>query len=213
MQKQYISILIFIAVILLPVFCRAESVLEISTENPNLKPGEFTTADLRISGISPVYGAEMILTFDPNILEVADEDKEKEDIQISPGKFFDLSQSHFPLQNQVDNKNGRIYYAVSMLNPAPEAQGEGILAQIAFRAKAPGDANLKIEKIKFGTRDGRTVVPNTEPHVQIQVKNRSGNYLMFAVTVSTAMLLFAGIVFILHKRRKDQAPGTGHSPR
>ncbi|MEZ4529040.1 MAG: cohesin domain-containing protein [Desulfobacterales bacterium] len=202
MRKQYVSVLIFTALIIVPVFTQAEPVVQISMENPTLKPGEITTADLRIRDIPPVYGAEMILTFDPNILEVADEDKERENIQIRPGKFFDLSHSHFPLQNQADNRTGRIYYAVSMLNPAPEAQGDGTLAHIAFRAKAPGDANLKMETAKFGTRDGRTVIPDTAPPVQIQVRNRTGNWQGFALTVSAALLIFAGMIYILGKRKK-----------
>ncbi len=180
----------------------ASPLLEIITQNTSPKPGESITAAIQVSDIPPVYGAEMILTFDPDILEVTDIKGENDIIQIKPGDFFDLAQSHFSLQNHADNQSGHIYYSMSMLNPAPEAGGNGTLAHITFRAKAPGNTMLAVEKIKFGTREGNSLVPTTAVNERLTVVTGKAGPVFILLTGACALFAAGAGIIVMRRRKK-----------
>lgn len=166
-SKRYIFCKLILITLPAIVFAAAPR-LTVHTPTNAAKPGEEFNLDLRISAIRPVYGAEIVLHFDPDVLEVMDADAQTEDIQVKPGDFFDLNQTHFMLQNKADNTFGTVNYAMSMLNPAPAAQGEGALMRIGFRVKAPGATDIRIKNCVFGTRDGRSIVPEYAVDNRIQ---------------------------------------------
>lgn len=164
------------------------------------KPGDKFDLDLRISDIGPVYGAEIALYFDAEVLEIADADTQTEDIQIIPGDFFDLNQNHFVLQNIADNTFGTVNYAMSLLNPSPAAQGDGILASIAFRVKKPGATDIQIKNCKFGTRDGQVIVPEYAIDNRIQADAKSAEIEKstdgYEFSLKTLYLGLASLMFI-----------------
>ncbi len=201
MKKSFIFSVLLITVISFSVSHAAASPrMQMIAEHPELKPGEVTNIDLRISDISPVYGAEMLLTFNPDVLEVISDNPDSGNMEIQPGDFFDLNQQHFPLQNRADNKAGRVYYAMSMLNPAPEASGEGVLIRVPFRAKAVGDAGLSVEKIRFGTREGKGITPEVSTAQPLTVISGEKNPLRFLIA-SVFLILIAGLGLIFRKGR------------
>ncbi len=170
-SKLYFScILIFIALPAITFAAIPRLIVQAPSNAAN--PGEQFNLDLRVSDIQPVYGAEIALYFDPDVLEVMDADTQTEDIQIKPGDFFDLNQNHFMLQNIADNTFGTVNYAMSMLNPSPAAQGGGTLMRITFRVKKSGATGLQIENSTFGTRDGQAIVPEyaTDNRIQADAK-------------------------------------------
>ena len=127
-------------------------------ENLNLRQGEEQTVQLSVENIPQVYGADIELTFDPQVLEVVDADASKDGIQLQSGDFINPEQEPgFFLQNQVDNENGVIDYALTLLNPAPAVEGDGVLANITLRAKSDGESQLRIKTGEFGTREGEVI--------------------------------------------------------
>ncbi|MDM8542524.1 cohesin domain-containing protein [Desulfococcaceae bacterium HSG9] len=176
------------------------------------KPGEQFDLDLRISDIQPVYGAELTLHFDPEVLEIIDADTQTEDIQIKPGTFFDLNQNHFMLQNLADNIFGTVNYAVSMLNPSPAAQGEGTLMRIAFRVKKPGATEIQIKNCKFGTRDGQAIVPEyaidnrIQADAQLAEMEKVADGYEFSLTTlylgSAGVMVISVLVIAVARRRR-----------
>ena len=197
-KLYFFCILIFIA---LPVSISAAVPRVILQAPANAaKPGEQLNLDLRISDIQPVYGAEIALYFDPEILEVVDADTQTEDIQIKPGDFFDLNQNHFMLQNLADNTFGTVNYAMSMLNPSPAAQGGGTLMRIAFRVKKPGATDIQIKNFLFGTRDGQAIVPEYAVDTRIQTDAKPAKMEAVAdgyeFSLTTLYLGSAGVMVI-----------------
>jgi hypothetical protein len=128
----------------------------LSTKRDTLKVGEETGVDILIEDAPVIYGADVQVRFDPNILEVVDVDEKQAGIQIEAGKFIDEKKSFYLLHN-VDNDKGSIDYALTLLNPAPPVKGDGQLARITFRAKAAGSTVVSVVKGKFGTQTGETI--------------------------------------------------------
>lgn len=126
-----------------------------------LKPGEQGALVLVVEDVQDLYGAEVHLAFDPNIVEVVDANAAQAGVQIQSGDWLTNT---FVAANMADNAAGQIDYAVTLLNPAPPMSGSGALATITFKAKAKGSSALTIEKAILATRDA----------VEIQAEWRDG---------------------------------------
>lgn len=174
--------------------------LDLRLESFKIKPGEETIVEVRVKDAAPVYGAEFTISFDPNILEVVDADAQAKGVQIAPGDFFDLSKSHFPLQNHADNSEGSVRYAVSMLNPAPAAQGSGDMAKIAFRAKSPGQAGVRIETSTFGTRNGEAIIPGLGNELAFQIAEDAAPSSRSLLLMGVAMTLLSMILMVIFRK-------------
>ena len=132
-----------------------------SIENPNLVVGQEVTVDVLVENAPVIYGADVRLVFDPNLLDVVDADESQDGVQPAHGDFLDPALSYI-LQYLADNETGGIDYALALLNPAPPVQGDGLLAQITFRAVAEGQATISIEDGLFGNQAGETIAPVLE---------------------------------------------------
>ena len=205
--KLFLIILFILSVLpaAVPAAPATNASLGLHSKSSKIKPGDETLVEVRVTEMAPVYGAEFTLSFDPDVLEVVDADAQTEGVQIVPGGFFDLSKNHFPLQNHVDNSEGSVRYAVSMLNPAPSAQGDGAMAKIAFRAKSLGQAGVRIETSTFGTRDGEAVTPDFQNEFSIQVAEQKlllapSSLLMFLA----AIILLTIFVVLFRKKSLSQ---------
>ncbi len=140
---------------------QGESWIRLSPEKINAKVGKEFTIDVVVESAPKIYGVDVQLVYDPAVLEVVDMDGEIDGTQIAPGDFLDQEQS-YSLQNQVDSQTGTIDFAATLLNPAPEAEGDGVLCEITFRAIADGNAELSLSEGSFGTTKGETVYPRFE---------------------------------------------------
>jgi hypothetical protein len=153
------SILIMIALALLIALPSSR----VAGAQPTLRPdplalgvrsGEQGTISLQVADVQNMYGLEFHLTFDPNIVEVVDADASKPGVQIKPGDWFKNS---FVATNKADNTIGKIDFAVTLLNPAPPVNGDGVTAAITFKAKNNGTSPLKVEKAILASRDGKEI--------------------------------------------------------
>lgn len=89
---------------------------------------------IRINNVVGLYGADVLLTFDPEILAV-------EGLQ-ELGDF--LKPPFFIPRKEFDNTAGTVRLALTQLNPTPPATGSGNFARITFRAKGDG-SNLPLQ--------------------------------------------------------------------
>ncbi|MBN1583198.1 MAG: hypothetical protein JXA89_20990 [Anaerolineae bacterium] len=164
-----ITLIVTLSRLALSLAARAagEPRLRLSAGNLELAMGQTVTIDILVENAPSIYGIESHLAFDPTALQVVDADPDLDGVQLSPGDLIDAGQA-FILQNRADNQAGTVDYALTLVNPAPAVQGDGVLAQITFEAKAPGQTTIWITKGLFGTRSGETVAPLAE-HVEMQV--------------------------------------------
>lgn len=117
-------------------------------------PGGTTEVALRIENVTRLYGAEVHLAFDPNHLEIQDADPAKPGVQIKAGAF---PAPDFVVQNQADNVQGTIDYAVSQMAPRPAIDGGGVLATITVKTKGEGTSRLTFTGVKLANPDGEQI--------------------------------------------------------
>lgn len=108
--------------------------------------GSDVTVAIRLENVSDLYGIEIDLTFDPAFLQVQDDKPGTVGVQILPGDFPN-PELYFVAQNIADNQAGSIAYAISLLRPAPAANGSGALAFIRFRALTAGTTGVSIARV------------------------------------------------------------------
>ncbi len=121
-------------------------------------PAGTTEVAIRIESVTRLYGVEVHLTFDPNYLEIQDADPDKPGVQLQTGSF---PAPDFVVQNQADNVQGTIDYAVSQLAPREPVDGGGVLATITVKARGEGTSRLAFTGAKLANPDGQQIPAQT----------------------------------------------------
>ena len=107
---------------------------------------------IQLLDITDMYGIEIELSFNPNILQVQDDKPGTVGTQIQPGDLPNPERG-FVVQNAADNQAGTIAYAFSLLAPSPTAFGSGALARIRFKVVAPGTSPVAIQRVVIVAKD------------------------------------------------------------
>ncbi len=121
-------------------------------------PEGTTEVAIRIENVTRLYGVEVHLTFDPNYLEIQDADPDKPGVQLQTGAF---PAPDFVVQNQADNVQGTIDYAISQLAPREPVDGGGVLATITVKTKGEGSSWLAFTGAKLANTDGQQIPAET----------------------------------------------------
>jgi hypothetical protein len=220
-MKQFKKIMIYALLFLLlgPAITLAANeprlYLTVSQSAPEVN--EEITVDVLVEDVTSVYGTEVRLLFDPELLEAVD---------INHGDFLspDPDNEAFVLQKVADNEIGTVDYAVALLNPAPPVDGSGLLLQVTFRAKSAGPARVDFENGLFGTQTGEEIVATTEG-IELNISGVATDqaeqtengpitqsnlsiYILVGVVLVLLIGLFIvvmGVAFWLSRRNKPQA--------
>ena len=105
----------------------------------DLQVGETIAIPIRVEN-APVHLFEMLLHFDPDIVQVEDANESVEGVQIGAGN---IPAPDIPVINMVDNHVGYLQYAIAQ-NPDRPAKGDGVLAVVTFRAVRNGSCTITI---------------------------------------------------------------------
>ena len=128
-------------------------------------PEGLLKVDIVAENVVDLYGAEVKLRYDPGILTVQDADPDRDGLQITEGDFLPTSNG-FVVANQVDNLEGTITYALTLLNPAPPVDGTGSIATITFERLQDSPTTVEIEKAKLVASTLQTI-PNQTASLEI----------------------------------------------
>jgi len=107
--------------------------ISIEADSP-AKLNEEVRVAVQAGNITGLTALEVHLSFDPAVLEV---------VRLEDG---DLVKADFTVQNTFDNTAGTIDYAVAQIN-RPPASGSGVLFEIVFRAKNPGQSPIRFHGV------------------------------------------------------------------
>jgi hypothetical protein len=118
------------------------------------------TVDVIAENVTELYGAEFRLKYDPAMVAVQDLKAEQEGIQIEPGSLLPVDQG-FVVANQVNEAEGTVTFALTLLNPAPAVSGSGPLARITFKVLQNSPSTLTIERAKLVAVDLQTIPSET----------------------------------------------------
>lgn len=130
------------------------ALVRITPEQTILRRGQTRTLAVRVQRVHDLYGVDIIVTFDPQVIEVVDADPTKEGVQITQGEFLDPG---FTVYNTADNQRGEIRFTMTQLNPSEAKKGNGVLFYITIRGKQIGRTRITITKAEMATRDGEYI--------------------------------------------------------
>jgi hypothetical protein len=117
--------------------------------------------DVIAENVTDMYGAEFRLKYDPTKLAVADVNANQEGIQIAPGSLLSPD-SGFVVANDVNEAEGSIVFAMTLLNPAPPVTGSGPLARVTMNVLQEGPSTIDVERAKLVAVDLQTIPSQTE---------------------------------------------------
>ncbi len=111
-------------------------------------------ATISLSGVDDLYGAEVHLTFDAELLQAIDMETDSEGVQVAKG---DLLAVDYVVINRVDNAAGAIDYAVSQMPPSEGVSGTGTLMRVRFRTVAAGTAGVRVANLVLADSQGNAI--------------------------------------------------------
>jgi PKD repeat protein len=117
--------------------------------------------DIRVEGVSNLYGVDIQLSFDYTRVQVVDDDPATPGIQITPGPFLNPA-SGYVQTNSANNGTGVVRYTFTLQNPAPPANGSGVVATIHFTGLSTGTANLAFTLGQLVDRYGTQLCSTTQ---------------------------------------------------
>ena len=135
---------------LVPVLAQGATI-RLRASQTEIRVGQVADVTAAIENVAGLYGAELRLSFNPDVLQVVDADEVISGTQITPGQF---PYSDFVAKNEADNAAGTVWYAVTQLAPREPASGSGTMATVRFQAKAAGTGNIRISFAQLAGPDG-----------------------------------------------------------
>jgi hypothetical protein len=120
-----------------PVHAQAGPQIRITPAELQIPAGKVAQAAVEVDGVEALYGVDIELKFDPNVVEVvgAAAGTEQTPVKAAPGTFLDAG---FVAINQVDNTAGKVRYVMTQVNPSKPKSGSGILIVLNLRGKTEG---------------------------------------------------------------------------
>lgn len=152
--------ILFIFNLSLSTVCADESTLiHPAPQEAQVGAGQTTTVAVRVEDVQALYGLDIRLGFDPQVVEVVDADPDAEGIQLLPG---DLLSPDFFVRNTADNAEGTAWFAMTQLNPSEAVSGSGTAFSVIFRGKDQGTScSIDITYAKLSSRDGEAIPADT----------------------------------------------------
>jgi hypothetical protein len=139
--------------------------LYLSPVDSTLLVSDVLTLELRLDSTKNLYGIQVEMAFDPDVVEVVDSDDLRAGVQIEGGDFF-VPDVRFI--NEVDNGAGTIQYVMTLQGVKPGVTGSGVLARIVLHAVGAGTSEVAFTgailsdpqsvEILAQTQDGRVTV-------------------------------------------------------
>lgn len=113
--------------------------------------GDTVEVDLYAQGVEDLWSARALISFDPAVVRVVDNDPRPSSpgVQIRPGTLLTPAYQQ-EMHNEVDNVAGELDYAVTLSYPGTAVSGDGVLATITFEAVAEGTTAITCDSIEFG---------------------------------------------------------------
>jgi len=128
----------------------------LSPASSSLSSGGSVTLEVRVQDVENLYGVDLCLSFDPNLLRVEDADPEQAGIQIADGNLFSAFDL-FRVRNLAVNETGSISYTAALMNPAPAVSADGVVARITFRALGGGSGGIVFTRALLGNQQAQQI--------------------------------------------------------
>ncbi len=157
-QKKYAVMVLTWMLLMLPmgiVAAQGEDEARVGFfETYETRPGSRIEVPVQIENVQDLYGIDIEIKFDPEVIRIDDADPETEGTQPALGTFLDAGLTLF---NTVDNDAGVIRFVMSQMNPSEPKSGEGNILVLYVQGLAEGESALEITILELATRAGEAI--------------------------------------------------------
>jgi hypothetical protein len=143
---------------------------------------------VEVQGVQDLYGVDLALTFDPQVVEVVDADPLRPGVQAVQGPFLEPG---FTAVETADNAAGSLRFVMTQLNPSSPKSGSGTLLWVSLRGRAASPGSPLELAAQLATRDG----------VEIETVAVSGRVQVAGSPASTLSLYGPYRIFLPALRR------------
>lgn len=144
----------------------APVVVRIVPASVQVAAGETVDVAVEVVDVVDLYGFDVTVTFDPQVVEVVDADPNLPGVQMAQGLFLDPG---FAVINAADNTAGSAHFVMTQLNPSEAKSGTGSLLVVKLLGKQAGTSSpLTLEDPQLARRDG-FMIPSTPVSGQVDV--------------------------------------------
>lgn len=181
--------------------------------------------EVMAENVTDLYGLELHLKYDPAVLEAQDGKTDQEGLQVEPGTLLPVNQG-FVVANQTNQAEGKVTYAITLLNPAPPVNGSGPIARLTFKPLQNTPSTINVEQAILVSVNLQTIpvqttpltVGGTEPSQPVNITAAApavteAGFPWWLVAAVFLMLgvVAVGVVVILQSLKKPAMP-TGQKP-
>lgn len=144
-----------------PSFAQGATSVTVSPASSELACDATQVVDIRINNVENLFGVDVRISFDANVLEVVDADPNATAVNITPGDLPMVANNQGMIQtNRADNDGGIVSYAAIRVNPAPAQSGSGVIVQIKFKGKASGTSDIKLDSVMLANQSAGPIAAN-----------------------------------------------------
>jgi hypothetical protein len=123
-------------------------------EDYETRPGSRVEVPVQIENVQDLYGIDIEIRFDPDVIKIEDADPDADGIQPALGTFLDAGLTLF---DTADNEEGVIRFVMSQVNPSEPKSGEGNILVLYIQGLAEGKSDLEITLLELSTRAGEAI--------------------------------------------------------
>ncbi|WP_370978722.1 cohesin domain-containing protein [Agaribacterium sp. ZY112] len=194
----HIKSILFSLLLLNTAHSYVEATAQITWDKEHVHVGEVITLRIDLKNMPNVYGVQFEANYNKKRIKPIFE-KDKKSVQL--GSLW-KDKNSFSLKNNVNTDNGKIELVHALLAPETSSSGHASLFKLSFASLNEGDISLDVEKLVFGTKEGKQVYPkiiqNTQPLILAKNANRPSNMLASPIAISTYLVLLLVTAFIVY---------------
>ena len=159
--SAWVAALVVLTLGILPGQAQTPAVVRIAPASAQVAVGGTVDVAVEVVGVQELYGFDVTVTFDPQVVEVVDANPSTPGIQVAQGLFLEAG---FAVVNTADNTAGSVHFLTTQLNPSPAKSGTGSLIVIKLRGKKAGATSaLTVSDAQLARRDGFMIASTTAP--------------------------------------------------
>lgn len=143
------KLFLFFCSILFSAFLYATPTLEVQTSDE----GGVRWLHFIVNDVQQVYGVDLEIEFDNQVISPVDINERQSGIQVSRGNLF--GDSGHEISNSVDVRRGVARIASGILHPAEPVSGKGTVAVIGFKHKENNTVGkVQVSRLQLGDKKG-----------------------------------------------------------
>jgi len=139
-RKYVILLFLFTFLFVNVIFASPDAIVYVYPNIIETKVNNSFNIEVRIADVIGLYGYEFKLYFNKTLLQAT---------SLTKGSFFPDS-NIMEFKKEINNTEGYVWYAISLLSPETAKSGSGSLVKITFNAVNEGNDTLTLQDVLLG---------------------------------------------------------------